>query len=86
MRNDFQPGDVLSSEPELSLQFNVSRPVVRETLNTLRAKALIESRTKKGVRVRPRTDWNVLDPEVIGWFYEVGPDRSFLDSLCEVRQ
>jgi DNA-binding FadR family transcriptional regulator len=25
VRNDFQPGDALSSEPELSLQFNVSR-------------------------------------------------------------
>jgi GntR family galactonate operon transcriptional repressor len=26
VRNDFQPSGALSSEPELSLQFNVSRP------------------------------------------------------------
>jgi len=85
MRGDFKPGDTLSSEPELSLQFNVSRPVMREALKILSAKGLIESRPKTGTKVRPRADWNILDTEVIGWMYEVGPDRSFLDELCEVR-
>lgn len=85
MRNDFKPGDTLSSEPELGLQFNVSRPVMREALKILSAKGLIESRPKTGTKVRPRAKWNILDPEVIGWLYEVGPDRSFLDVLCEVR-
>lgn len=85
MRNDFKPGDTLSSEPELSLQFNVSRPVMREALKILSAKGLIESRPRTGTKVRPRADWNILDPEVIGWLYETGPDRSFLDALCEVR-
>ena len=85
MRHDFKPGDTLSSEPELSLQFNVSRPVMREALKILSAKGLIESRPKTGTKVRPRADWNILDPDVIGWLYEVGPDRSFLDALCEVR-
>src|SRR5690242_11568952 len=85
MRRDFKPGDTLASEPELSLQFNVSRPVMREALKILSAKGLIESRPRTGTKVRPRADWNILDPEVIGWMYEVGPDRAFLDALCEVR-
>jgi len=85
MRNDFKPGDALASEPELSLQFNVSRPVMREALKMLSAKGLIESRPKTGTRVRPRGEWNLLDLDVIGWQYEIGPDRSFLDALCEVR-
>ncbi len=85
MRTDFKPGDTLSSEPELSLQFNVSRPVMREALKILSAKGLLESRPKKGTRVRPRSEWNILDPGVIDWLFEVGPDRSFLDALCEVR-
>lgn len=85
MRRDFKPGDTLSTEPELSLQFNVSRPIMREALKILSAKGLIESRPRTGTKVRPRADWNVLDPEVIGWLYEVGPDRAFLDALCEVR-
>jgi GntR family transcriptional regulator, galactonate operon transcriptional repressor len=85
MSSDFKPGDTLSSESELSLQFNVSRPVMREALKILSAKGLIESRPRAGTKVRPRADWNILDPEVIGWLYEAGPDRSFLDALCEVR-
>jgi GntR family transcriptional regulator, galactonate operon transcriptional repressor len=85
MRNDFKPGDALLSEPELSLQFNVSRPVLREALKMLGAKGLIESRPKTGTRVRPRAEWNLLDPDVIAWQYEIGFDRSFLQAICEIR-
>jgi DNA-binding FadR family transcriptional regulator len=85
MRHDVKPGETLASEPELSLQFRVSRPVMREALKILSAKGLIESRPRTGTRVRPRAEWNILDPDVIGWFYEVGPDPAFLDALCEVR-
>jgi DNA-binding FadR family transcriptional regulator len=35
--------------------------------------------------VRPRSEWNILDPGVIGWLFEIGPDQAFLDALCEVR-
>ncbi len=85
MRNDFKPGDALLSEPELSLQFNISRPILREALKMLGAKGLIESRPKTGTRVRPRADWNLLDPDVIAWQYEIGFDRSFLQAVCEIR-
>src|SRR6266700_2121187 len=85
MRSDFKPGDALLSEPELSLQFKVSRPVLREALKMLGAKGLIKSRPKTGTRVRPRADWNLLDPDVIAWQYEVGFDRSFLQAICEIR-
>jgi DNA-binding transcriptional MocR family regulator len=36
MRNDLKSGDTLLSEPELSLQFNVSRPILQEALRMLR--------------------------------------------------
>ena len=85
MGNDFKPGDALLSEPELSLQFKVSRPVLREALKMLGAKGLIESRPKTGTRVRPRADWNLLDPDLIAWQHEVGFDRSFLQAICEIR-
>src|SRR2546426_3683664 len=75
MRNDFKPGDTLLSEPSLSLQFNVSRPVLREALKMLVAKGLIGSRPKTGTRVRPRADWTLRDPDVIAWQYELGFDR-----------
>jgi len=85
MRSDFKPGDALLSEPELSLQFKVSRPVLREALKMLGAKGLIESRPKTGTPVRPRADWNLHDPDVIAWQHEVGFDRSFLQAICEIR-
>jgi GntR family galactonate operon transcriptional repressor len=85
MRNEFLPGEVLLSEPELSLQFKVSRTVVREALKILAKKGLIEARPRTGTRVRPREAWNLLDPDVLSWQYEVGPKRSFLEAVCEVR-
>src|SRR5436305_6450309 len=85
MRNDFKPGDTLLSEPELSLQFNVSRSVLREALKMLGAKGLIQSRPKIGTRVRSRTEWNLLDPDVNVWQYETSPNTSFLQEICEIR-
>jgi GntR family galactonate operon transcriptional repressor len=85
MRNEFLPGDALLSEPELSLQLNVSRPVLREALKVLAEKGLIEARPRTGTRVRPREEWNLLDPDVLAWQYEVGPDEAFLEAICEVR-
>src|SRR5437588_2489080 len=85
MRNDFKPGDALLSEPELSQQLNISRSVLREALKVLGKKGLITSRPRTGTRVRSRQDWNLLDPDVIAWQYEIGPDKSFLQAICEVR-
>ncbi len=85
LRHEFKPGDVLLSEPELSLQFNVSRTVLREALKVLGKKGLIEARPKIGTRVRPREDWNLLDADVIDWQYEIGPDKTYLEAICEVR-
>src|SRR5579883_2692108 len=85
LRNDFKPGDILANEPDLSLQLHISRSALREALKVLGAKGLIEARPKTGTRVRPRAEWNLLDPEVISWQHEVGFDTSFLQAICEVR-
>jgi GntR family galactonate operon transcriptional repressor len=85
VRNDFKPGDILANEPELSLQLRISRSALREALKILGAKGLIEARPKTGTRVRPRAEWNLLDPDVIAWQSEVGADRTFLLAVCEVR-
>lgn len=86
LHSDFQPGESLATEPELSGQLRVSRPVLREALKMLSAKGLIESRSKIGTRMRPRAEWNLFDPGVIAWQSESAPDLSFLLKICEVRQ
>ncbi|WP_201377790.1 FadR/GntR family transcriptional regulator [Ktedonobacter sp. SOSP1-85] len=85
IRRDYLPGEALASEPELSVQLNVSRTVLREALKTLSAKGLVEARPKIGTRVLPRARWNLLDPEILAWHYEAGPDTEFLRALSEVR-
>ena len=72
VNGDLQPGETLPDNGFL-IDADVSRTVVRETIKVLAAKGLVESRPKVGTRVRPRRDWNLLDPDVmrsLGFTYE----------------
>jgi DNA-binding FadR family transcriptional regulator len=73
------------NENELSQQLGVSRTVVRESMKVLAAKGLIEMRPRAGTRALPRTDWNMLDPDILAWQAQLRPDARFLWELCEVR-
>ena len=64
---------------------DVSRTALREAVKMLAAKGLVESRPKVGTTVRPRSAWNMLDPDVLAWHIAVKPDRALFDSLFEVR-
>lgn len=81
----YQEGSILPADTELLERFGVSRTVLREALKTLAAKGLIEARARIGTRVLPRNRWNLFDADVLAWFFELGPDVSFLRSLAEVR-
>jgi len=78
------PGDVLPTEAALSESLDVSRTALREAIKILSAKGLIESRPKTGTRVKPRSSWNLLDPDVLSWHFP-DPDPAFLYSLLETR-
>ncbi len=78
------PGDVLPTEAALSESLDVSRTALREAIKILSAKGLIESRPKTGTRVKPRTSWNLLDPDVLSWHFP-DPDPAFLYGLFETR-
>ena len=62
-----QPGDPLPPEDELTSNLAVSRTVLREAVRVLAAKGLVEARPKIGTRVRARSEWNILDPDVLSW-------------------
>lgn len=81
-----QPGSILPGEIELAEQLGVSRSVIREALRMLSAKGLVASKPKAGTRVCDRQDWNLLDPELLGWMFEgAPPPRGFVRSLFELR-
>lgn len=86
VRGELGAGNVLPNEDELSGELTVSRTVLREAIKVLAAKRLVESRPKTGTRVLARREWNLLDPDVLAWLLEAGPDREFLTQAMELRQ
>jgi DNA-binding FadR family transcriptional regulator len=79
------PGSILPGEHEIAEQRGISRSVVREALRMLAAKGLLESKPKAGTRIRDRSDWNLLDPELLAWMFEGEPPAGFVRSLYQLR-
>ncbi|MFC1673464.1 FadR/GntR family transcriptional regulator [Pseudomonadota bacterium] len=79
-------GQVLPNETELGAEFKVSRTALREGIKVLTAKGLLASRTRTGTRVRPRNEWNMLDPDILAWRLDVGVINGFVRDLFEFRK
>ncbi|MCW8916640.1 MAG: FadR family transcriptional regulator [Magnetovibrio sp.] len=82
---DIGEGAVLPNETDLGASFAVSRTALREGIKVLAAKGLLASRTRTGTRVRPRTEWNMLDPDVMAWRLSSSHPAKFLQDLVEFR-
>lgn len=81
------PGAILPGEVAASDQYNVSRPAYREAVRILASKGLVESRPKIGTRVTSRSRWNLLDPDIVEWFFlHDDPDPTYLRGLFELRR
>ncbi len=57
----------------------------QEAVKVLEDKGLLEVRPRSGTRSRPRSEWHLLDPDVLGWQAETQMDPRLLRDLCEVR-
>ena len=82
---ELQPGDPLPPEDELTSNLSVSRTVLREAVRVLAAKGLVQARPKTGTRVRERSEWNMLDPDVLSWRTERFHDLKLYEETTEVR-
>jgi len=80
----YAPGTRLLADP-LAIELAVSKTVVREALKVLAAKGMVEPRPKRGTVVRERSDWNLLDPDLIAWRHQGNPSPEFLRDLSEIR-
>ena len=85
LTGQYKPGDAFLGEIESSEQLKVSRTAYREAIRILIAKGLLESRPKAGTHVTPRVQWNMLDPDVLGWMFAGEPEDSFTRDLFELR-
>jgi GntR family transcriptional regulator, transcriptional repressor for pyruvate dehydrogenase complex len=77
-----KPGDVLPPEGQLSAEFGVSRPVIREALKALEGMSIIQVLKGKGAIVRP------LDNEQLVVFFDraLRVDSVTIGQLLEFRE
>ncbi|MFT4189946.1 MAG: FadR/GntR family transcriptional regulator [Comamonas sp.] len=63
----YSPGQVLPPESDLCVRFGYSRIVIREAIKSLAAKGMLSVQRRIGTVVQATDDWNLFDPDVIGW-------------------
>jgi GntR family galactonate operon transcriptional repressor len=80
------PSSPLPREQDLCLEFGVSRTVIREALKVLESKGMVKGRPRVGTLVRDRSEWNILDPDLVAWIGSDVIDFDFLQSLLEARK
>ncbi|HEY2699376.1 MAG TPA: FadR/GntR family transcriptional regulator [Pseudonocardiaceae bacterium] len=81
---EYEPGSQLPNEADLADRLGVSRGGVREAVKALAAKGLVEPRPRLGTRVLARSDWNLMDRDVIAWHGQIA-DPDFLRDLLNLR-
>lgn len=86
VQGELQPGMPLPSEAVWSEQLGVSRTALREAIKVLASKGLIASQPKTGTRVRPRDDWNFLDPDVLIWRFSTGSMDTHIQDIFQLRR
>jgi len=79
---EYAVGKNMPMEPELVEEHGVSRTVVREAIKVLSGKGLVRTARRYGTHVCDIDDWNLLDPDVIGWHEPSSPmtHRIFVDA------
>ena len=82
----YPAGALLPNEEELRQELQVSRTALREAVKVLAAKGLLEARPRIGTRVRDKSLWNLLDPDILAWRCATGADAEFLRHLTELRE
>lgn len=78
-------GDLIEDEGALAGHYRVSRSVIRDAVKILVGKGLLEVRRGIGTRVRERTNWGLLDDDVLAWHQSAPPRPDFLRQLMDLR-
>ncbi|HSX76633.1 MAG TPA: FadR/GntR family transcriptional regulator [Shinella sp.] len=82
----FAPGSVLPRESDLCATYGVSRTVIRESLKVLETKGLVRGRPRVGTLVCDRSEWNVLDAQILDWMGPGVLSAELLGSILEARR
>lgn len=85
VQGKFPTAGSLPREQDLCDYLGASRSVVREVTRVLAQKGMLKATPKIGIRVRPETDWNVMDIDVLKWIWQFGPREQFVRDFLEFR-
>lgn len=72
-------------ESELCRQYQASRPVLREAVKMLTSKGLLAALPRRGTWVQPEAQWNLLDPDILGWILERKFSPRLLQEFTQIR-
>ncbi|MFZ4539006.1 GntR family transcriptional regulator [Propionivibrio sp.] len=81
LEGSLKPGDRLPAERELAIELGVSRPSLREAIQKLASKGLVQSRQGGGTYVTDRLESTFLDP----WQDMMGTHPNLREDLLEFR-
>lgn len=82
LEGSLKPGDRLPPERELAAEFGVSRPSLREAIQKLASKGMLQSRQGGGTYVTNRLESTFLDP----WQEMLGAHPTLREDLLEFRR
>jgi GntR family transcriptional regulator, galactonate operon transcriptional repressor len=84
---DFPTDRPLPVENELAQELKVGRSVLREAVKVLSSKGMLLVRPRHGTFVQPRSQWYLLDQDVIGWLlHRRSVDVEFLEDILAFRR
>ena len=81
-----QPGQRLPNDAALTERFQASRTAIREAMKVLATKGLIEARQRAGTSVSPRSEWDLLDADVLSWHDPENIGEKLAGDLVELRE
>ncbi|MEM6631711.1 MAG: FadR/GntR family transcriptional regulator [Bacteroidota bacterium] len=83
LKKQYDVGDKLPTESQLCEQFSASRTVIREALNSLKARGLVEIKKGSGVYVSELTTENAIGS--INLYFELSKDINLVDNAIQTR-
>ncbi|CAE6863625.1 hypothetical protein R75461_08124 [Paraburkholderia nemoris] len=75
-------GGTLPPQDRLVERFGVCRTVIREAVAMLIARDMLDVRPKTGMKIRPASEWRIVNGDVIGWRLRTD-DPQFRNDLIE---
>lgn len=80
------PNNTLPTNDELARQLGVSRTVLREALNQLVARGILEPRMNLGTLILDERQWQIVDQNVVRWRQARGTDPLLPHDLATIRR